>query len=210
MSEPLFTPDEQQKFDAGIAELLTHYPSDRKSAAMLPALRLLQTMKGWLPPEGMKLVAETLETTVERAYEVATFYVMYHTEKPGKYVIDVCTNLSCALRGAEGMLKLPGGEAGHQGRRERREVLPARDRVPGQLRHRALPAGERGPPREPHPGEGRRAAGEAVMSVLAEKVITRDWAQPGQNTLDGYRKNGGYAAAEEGARAWRRRRSPTR
>jgi NADH-quinone oxidoreductase subunit E len=104
MSEPLFTPAEQKKFDAGIAELLSHYPSDRKSAAMLPALRLLQSLTGWLPPEGMKEVAVKLETTVERAYEVATFYVMFHTKKPGKYVIDVCTNLACALRGAEGLL----------------------------------------------------------------------------------------------------------
>lgn len=108
MSEPLFTAlfseDEQKKFDAGIAELLSHYPSDRKSAAMLPALRLLQSIKTWLPPEGMKLVAEKLESTVEAAYEVATFYVMFHTKKPGTYVIDVCTNLACALRGAEGML----------------------------------------------------------------------------------------------------------
>lgn len=105
MPEPLFTAEEQKKFDAGIAELLSHYPSERKSAAMLPALRLLQSLKTWLPPEGMKLVAERLETTVEAAYEVATFYVMFHTQKPGKYVIDVCTNLACALRGAEGMLK---------------------------------------------------------------------------------------------------------
>jgi NADH-quinone oxidoreductase subunit E len=105
MSEPLFTPGEQKKFDEGIAQLLTHYPADRKSAAMLPALRLLQSLKGWLPPEGMQLVAQRLEATVERAYEVASFYVMYFTEKPGAYVIDVCTNLSCALRGAEGMLK---------------------------------------------------------------------------------------------------------
>jgi NADH-quinone oxidoreductase subunit E len=104
MSEPLFTPDERSKFDAGIAELLSHYPPERKSAAMLPALRLLQSLKSWLPPEGMKLVATKLETTVEHCYEVATFYVMFHTKKPGKYVIDVCTNLSCALRGAEGML----------------------------------------------------------------------------------------------------------
>lgn len=99
-----FTPEEQKKFDAGIAELLSHYPSDRKRAAMLPALRLLQELKGWCTPEGMKQVSEKLETTVERAYEVATFYVMFHTKKPGTYVIDVCTNLACALRGAEGML----------------------------------------------------------------------------------------------------------
>lgn len=105
MSEPLFTADEQKKFDAEIAELLSHYPPDRKSAAMLPALRVLQSLKTWLPPEGMQLVAKRLESTVEAAYEVATFYVMYFTKKPGKYVLDVCTNLSCSLRGAEGMLK---------------------------------------------------------------------------------------------------------
>jgi NADH-quinone oxidoreductase subunit E len=104
MSEPLFTPSEQLEFDQRIATLLTRYPADRASAAMLPALRVLQTMKGWLPPEGMKQVAERLHTTVAAAQEVATFYVMYFTEKPGQYVIDVCTNLSCALRGAEGML----------------------------------------------------------------------------------------------------------
>ena len=104
MSEPLFTADEQKKFDAGIVELLSHYPTERKLAAMLPALRLLQSLKTWLPPEGMQLVAQRLETTVAAAYEVATFYVMFHTRKPGTYVIDVCTNLSCALRGAEGML----------------------------------------------------------------------------------------------------------
>ena len=104
MSEPLFTADEQKKFDAGIAELLSHYPPERKLAAMLPALRLLQSLKTWLPPEGMQLVAQRLESTVEAAYEVATFYVMFHTKKPGTYVIDVCTNLACALRGAEGML----------------------------------------------------------------------------------------------------------
>lgn len=104
MSEPLFTADEQKKFDAGIAELLSHYPPERKLAAMLPALRLLQSLKTWLPPEGIQLVAQRLETTVEAAYEVATFYVMFHTKKPGTYVIDVCTNLACALRGAEGML----------------------------------------------------------------------------------------------------------
>ncbi len=105
MSEPLFTQEEQKQFDAGIAELLSHYPPDRKSAAMLPALRLLQSKKGWLPPEGMKQVAEKLSTTVEKCYEVATFYVMYHTEKPGKYVVDVCTNLACALRGGEGLMQ---------------------------------------------------------------------------------------------------------
>jgi NADH-quinone oxidoreductase subunit E len=104
MAEPLFTTEEQKKFDAGISEILSHYPADRKSAGMLPALRLLQETKGWLPPEGLKLVASRLGVTPERAYEVASFYVMYHLKKPGRYVVDVCTNLSCALWGAEKML----------------------------------------------------------------------------------------------------------
>ena len=105
MGNALFSPDEQKTFDSKLAELLSHYPDDRKSAAMLPALRLLQELKGWLPPDGMELVAKRLEVTPARAYEVATFYVMYHTKKPGKYTVDVCTNLSCSLWGAEDLLQ---------------------------------------------------------------------------------------------------------
>jgi NADH-quinone oxidoreductase subunit E len=104
MAEGPFSPEEQQRFDSALAEILTHYPQDRKEAAMMPALRLLQAIKGWLPPNGLTLVAERLGTSKERAYEVATFYVMFHTEKPGKYVVDVCTNLSCSLWGAEKLL----------------------------------------------------------------------------------------------------------
>jgi len=85
---------------------------------MLPALRLLQSIRGWLPPEGLAYVAEKLGVSKERAYEVATFYVMFHTAKPGKYVVDVCTNLSCSLWGAERLLAhlelrlgIPAGES---------------------------------------------------------------------------------------------------
>src|SRR3954467_15426948 len=105
MPEGPFSPEEQTRFDSALAEILTHYPEDRKAAAMMPALRLLQSIKGWLPPEGLQLVAQRLGTPRERAYEVASFYVMFHTEKPGKYVVDVCTNLSCSLWGAERLLQ---------------------------------------------------------------------------------------------------------
>src|SRR5262245_34883145 len=118
MAAPLFTSETQKTFDSEIAKILARYPPDRKSAAMLPALRLLQDMVGWLPPEGLRLVAERLGVSKERAYEVATFYVMFHTAKPGKYVVDVCTNLSCSLWGAERLLAhlelrlgIPAGES---------------------------------------------------------------------------------------------------
>jgi NADH-quinone oxidoreductase subunit E len=104
MASPFLTAEEQRVFDDQLAEILSHYPADRKSAAMLPTLHLLQSMKGWLPPDGMELVAQRLETHPERVYEVATFYVMFHTRKPGKFVVDVCTNLSCSLWGAEDLL----------------------------------------------------------------------------------------------------------
>lgn len=102
--EGLFSPEEQKRFDRELEEILGHYPADQKPAAMMPALRLLQAIKGWLPPEGLRLVASRLQTTKERAYEVATFYVMFHIRKPPPYVVDVCTNLSCSLWGAERLL----------------------------------------------------------------------------------------------------------
>jgi NADH-quinone oxidoreductase subunit E len=104
MASPLLTAEEQRAFDDQLAEILSHYPADRKSAAMLPVLHLLQSMKGWLPPDGMEMVAKRLEVAPARVYEVATFYVMFHTSRPGKYVVEVCTNLSCSLWGAEELL----------------------------------------------------------------------------------------------------------
>ncbi|MFN0061595.1 MAG: NADH-quinone oxidoreductase subunit NuoE [Myxococcaceae bacterium] len=104
MSQPLLSPEQQRHFDAELAEILSHYPTDRKSAAMLPVLRLLQEKVGWLPPEALLLAAERLGVPPARALEVASFYVMFHTKKPGRYVVDVCTNLSCSLRGAEQLL----------------------------------------------------------------------------------------------------------
>ena len=99
-----FNAEQQARFDAGLAELLKRYPSDQKAAAMLPALRLVQEIQGWVSPEGMVLVAERLGVPPARAQEVATFYVMYHTAPAGRHTIDVCTNVSCCLRGGEKVL----------------------------------------------------------------------------------------------------------
>lgn len=96
-----FTPEQQEKFDREVARLLTQYPADRKQAAMMMTLRYAQELVGWLPPEAMEQVAQKLEVHPSRVLEVATFYVMFHTQKPGKYVIDVCTNISCALNGGD-------------------------------------------------------------------------------------------------------------
>ena len=100
-----FDADQQTQFDAGIAKLLSQFPNDRKQAAMMGAVRLVQELVGWVPPAGMEQVAAKLEVPVSKVLEVATFYVMFFTKKPGKYVIDVCTNISCSLCGAEKLLE---------------------------------------------------------------------------------------------------------
>ena len=82
-------------------ELLTKYPPDRKRSAVLAALYLVQEQQGHLTASGMRHVAEILQLTPAEVEDVATYYVMFFREKVGKYVLQVCRTLSCALAGAE-------------------------------------------------------------------------------------------------------------
>ena len=84
------------KLDAVLAD----YP-DRRSA-ILPALRMAQDEHGgWLPSEALREVAEALELAPAQVEAVASFYDMLHLEPVGRHVVEVCTNLSCALVGAQ-------------------------------------------------------------------------------------------------------------
>lgn len=76
------------------------YPPDQKQSAVMGALRIAQTEKGWLKPELIEYVADYLGMPAIAAYEVATFYNMYDTKPVGRHKITLCTNLPCALRGA--------------------------------------------------------------------------------------------------------------
>ncbi|HEY0663001.1 MAG TPA: NADH-quinone oxidoreductase subunit NuoE [Thiobacillaceae bacterium] len=82
--------------DAEVAK----YPAGQKQSAVMAALRIAQTEKGWLRPELIEYVAGYLEMPAIAAYEVATFSNMYDTQPVGRHKITVCTNLPCALRGA--------------------------------------------------------------------------------------------------------------
>ena len=86
---------------AALDDLLTKYPPDRKRSAVLAALYLLQEQQGYLTASGMRHVAGILELTPAEVEDVATYYVMFFREKVGKYVLQVCRTLSCALAGAE-------------------------------------------------------------------------------------------------------------
>jgi NADH-quinone oxidoreductase subunit E len=97
-------PKEQvARFDAELAPVLERYPPERREAAMLPALRIGQEIFGYASDAVQQLCAERLGTSAARAEEVATFYVMFHTRPNGRHLLEVCTNVSCCLAGAEGM-----------------------------------------------------------------------------------------------------------
>ena len=82
-----------------IRELAAHYPDHR--SASIPALRLAQERYGWLPPEALEEVADALELTPAYCLAVASFYDMFHLRPVGRHLVEVCTNLSCALVGAQ-------------------------------------------------------------------------------------------------------------
>ena len=86
-----------------VRDLAAQYPESR--SAVLPGLRLAQERYGWLPPEAFREVADALELTPAYCQAVASFYDMYHLEPTGRHQIAVCTNVSCALVGAQQVLE---------------------------------------------------------------------------------------------------------
>ena len=86
-----------------IQEIAAQYPSRR--SAVMPALRLAQEKHGWLSPDAFREVAEGLELTPAYCQAVASFYDMFHLEPVGRHMVEVCTNVSCALVGAQQVLE---------------------------------------------------------------------------------------------------------
>lgn len=84
-------------------KILTRYPT--KQAALLPALALAQEIRGYVSPESMDRVAELLELSPAYVRGVATFYTMYNKAPVGRYLVQVCTNISCNLCGADDVLE---------------------------------------------------------------------------------------------------------
>jgi NADH-quinone oxidoreductase E subunit len=86
-----------------IEELRKRYPTDH--ALLLPVLWMAQEDFGCIRGGVMELVAESCRTTPAHVYSLATFYTMFERERPIRYHIQVCNNLSCSLSGSEGILE---------------------------------------------------------------------------------------------------------
>jgi NADH:ubiquinone oxidoreductase subunit E len=99
------------RLETEIRKLAERYPDSR--TAILPALRLAQeTNGGWLTLESFELVGDALGLTPAYCQAVASFYDMFHLARVGRHTIEVCTNLSCALSGAQQVVEAFAEELG--------------------------------------------------------------------------------------------------
>ena len=93
---PLLSPEALAKIDRATAK----YPPGERQSAVMAALTIAQDEKGWLSTETMDFVAQYLGMPPIAVYEVASFYTMYDLKPAGRHKLTICTNLPCALQGA--------------------------------------------------------------------------------------------------------------
>jgi NADH-quinone oxidoreductase subunit E len=86
-----------------VQAIFAKYPSRR--SAVMPLLYLAQREEGYIKKESMEEIAALLDLDTTEVAAIVGFYSMYHDEKAGKYRIQVCTDISCALRGADTFLE---------------------------------------------------------------------------------------------------------
>lgn len=90
-------------YEDRLEKVLSRYPD--RQAALLPALHLAHELRGFLSPQTQDEVAERLQLPPAYVRGVATFYTMYNLAPVGKYLIQVCTNISCNLCGGDAVLE---------------------------------------------------------------------------------------------------------
>ena len=93
-----FTPD----FLSIADEILSRYPV--KKSALIPLLHLAQEQAGYVSEEAMQHIAELVEVTPAEVLGTCSFYEMFKREPVGKFLVNICTNISCQLLGAEELL----------------------------------------------------------------------------------------------------------
>ena len=91
-----------EKAQKEIREILTHYPDKR--SALLPILNLAQAEFGHISEDVMVMVAKRLDLTPPKVYEVLTFYTLLNEKPVGRYLLQLCRTLQCALAGSETIL----------------------------------------------------------------------------------------------------------
>ena len=91
----------EQKYPQEVKQILSKYPPEHKRSAVMPLLYLAQREEGYLTKGAMQDVARIVDITETDVAAIVGFYTLYHEEKGGRYHMQVCTDLPCALRGAD-------------------------------------------------------------------------------------------------------------
>lgn len=94
-----------EKYPEEVKKILTKYPPEQKRSAVMPLLYLAQSDGGYVTKEAMNDIAAMLEIAPTEVASIIGFYTLFHDEKAGKYRMQVCTDLPCALRGADKFLE---------------------------------------------------------------------------------------------------------
>lgn len=94
-----------EKYSEEIESILKKYPPDQKRAAVMPLLYLAQREMGYITKPLLKEIADIIDISTTDVASIVGFYSLYHDKPGGKYRIQVCTDLPCALRGAEEFLE---------------------------------------------------------------------------------------------------------
>ncbi|MDP1547872.1 MAG: NAD(P)H-dependent oxidoreductase subunit E [Anaerolineales bacterium] len=94
-----------QKYSKEVKQILSKYPPEHKRSAVMPLLYLAQREEGYVNKEAMQNIASLLDITETDVASIIGFYTLYHDKKAGKYRMQVCTDLPCALRGADEFLE---------------------------------------------------------------------------------------------------------
>ena len=89
------------KYPQEVKKIMAKYPPERKRSAVMPLLYLAQRQDGYITKDAMEDIAGLLEISSTEVVSIVGFYTLYHDRQAGKYRMQVCTDLPCALRGAD-------------------------------------------------------------------------------------------------------------
>ena len=183
---------------------------EQKQAAMLPVLRLVQDQCGYITTEAEEWVGRLLGVAPSHVHEVVTFYTLYRQQPVGTYHIQICANIACALRGAEGCLAsvserlgIKPGETTRDGKFtlsaveclcacEAAPVMQLNDRYVGPVTREVIDT------LVSHPDQLSQAplAFQGTPG-LAEPVLSRRFASKDSEAIETYLRDDGYQSARK-------------
>lgn len=94
-----------EKYPKEVKQILAKYPPEHKRSAVMPLLYMAQREEGYVNKAAMQDIASLLDLSETEVASIVGFYTLYHDRKEGKYRMQVCTDLPCALRGADQFLE---------------------------------------------------------------------------------------------------------